>query len=172
MKNELYLILDNIRSLYNVGSIFRIADCVGVRKIYITGITPYPTLSNDPRKPWEIERIQKQLHKTALGAELSIPWAYYPNIDIIVKQINSENIPIFILESNEISKNIYSIEFPNRCALIVGNEIYGVNQSLINQSTKIIHIPMVGIKESLNVSTATSIACYEWYRQVHIENRP
>ncbi len=172
MKSELYLVLDNIRSIYNVGAIFRIADCVGVCKIYLTGITPYPTLTDDPRKPWELERIEKQLSKTALGAEKAVKWEYASQIETIIEKLTSQSIHVFALEISPDSTNIFETLFPKQIGLIVGNEINGINQKVLEKSTKAIHIPMVGMKESLNVSTATAIACYEWYRQVHFKNMP
>ncbi|OGN29818.1 MAG: hypothetical protein A3A33_00820 [Candidatus Yanofskybacteria bacterium RIFCSPLOWO2_01_FULL_49_25] len=146
-KQLLYLILNNIRSAYNVGSIFRAADGAGVAKIYICGFTPTP---DNPK-----------IAKTALGAEKVIPWEYHKQVGRLIKKLKSDGIRIVALELHASSKNIltYKPRFP--MALIVGNEIAGVPQSVLALADDTIEIPMHGKKESLNVSVATGIALYQ-----------
>ena len=166
MKN-LILILDNIRSFYNVGSIFRISDGAGVKKIYLCGITPYPEIKNDTRKPWVINTANEKLAKTALGAEKMVEFEFREDVVEIVRELRVEGWKVVSLEKNEESADIFSDEIRLKLsdiedvALIVGNEVDGVSQELLDLSDLVIHIPMRGKKASLNVSTATAIAVYQ-----------
>lgn len=158
MKNkELFLILHDIRSAYNVGAIFRSADGAGVSKIYLTGYTPIPAFSDKENKT----QAEKMLEKTALGAEKSVSWEQCENLDILLEKLQKENCTIIALEKTisaiEIGK--YSCIFP--AALILGNEVEGVSEDVLRRCDTIISIPMRGEKESLNVSVAAGIAIYE-----------
>lgn len=146
--NDLYVICDNIRSLYNVGSIFRTADALGIKKIYLCGITGTPS--------------QSGLTKVSLGAEKSVPWEYKKSANQVAISLKKKGIKITALElvkgkSLEIEK--FKPRFP--LALIVGNEVDGVSKSLLKRADDIIHIPMKGQKESLNVAVAYGIVSYE-----------
>jgi len=147
MKRKVYVICDNIRSLYNVGSIFRTSDALGVKKIYLCGITGTPE--------------QKGVLKVSLGAEKSVLWEHYKNSWRLVDKLKKQGFNIVSLELTQNSKNVkfFKPKFP--LALIVGNEVDGVSQSLLKRSNAIVYIPMKGIKESLNVSVAFGIAAYE-----------
>lgn len=147
MLQEVYVICDNIRSLYNVGSIFRTSDALGVKKIYLCGITGTPE--------------QKGVLKVSLGAENSVPWEYCKNSWQLVDKLKKRGFKIVALELTKGSKNIklFKSKFP--LVLIIGNEINGVSQALLKRSDAIVHIPMQGIKESLNVSVAFGIAIYK-----------
>lgn len=160
MQRELVLVLDNIRSIYNVGSIFRSADGAGVKKVYLTGITPYPKMVNDARKPWEIETVSQKLHKTALGAEEFVDWEYANTAEDIVKHLESEKYKIIGLEQTMDAQNVFQYHTADKVALIVGNEIEGVSPALLDLCDGKVVIPMVGRKESLNVSVATAIAVF------------
>lgn len=157
-KNSIYIICDNIRSLFNVGSIFRTADGVGdIKKIFLTGITGYPK-QNDPNWTQTLK-----ISKTALGAEKYIPWEYHKSTLDVVKKLKQENINIYALENNidfpveDLSK----VEYKFPLALVIGNEVKGIDESILKLCDKIIHIPMKGAKESLNVSVASAIALFE-----------
>lgn len=165
-KFPIYLILDNIRSLYNVGSIFRIADGAGIEKVYLTGITGYPRMTNDARKPWEIESVSKKIAKIALGAEKEVTWEYFENAEVLVKKTKEKGIQIIALEKTEDSTNLYQTKITFPIAVIVGHETDGVSPTLLQLADKIVHIPMFGQKKSLNVATATAIAVYELIRRV------
>lgn len=147
MSKEFYVICDNIRSLYNVGSIFRTADAMGVTKIYLGGITGTPE--------------QRGLTKVSLGAENSVAWEPVKNIWRLVDQLKKRGVQIISLELNDKSTDIDKLKVKYPCALIVGNEVTGVALALLKRSDKIVRIPMKGIKESLNVSVAFGIAAYE-----------
>lgn len=141
------MICDSIRSLYNVGSIFRTSDALGVKKIYLCGITGTPE--------------QKGVLKVSLGAENSVSWEYCKNAWQLVDKLKKQGFRIVSLELTGDSKNVklFKPKFP--LALIVGNEVDGVSPTLLKRSDAVVHIPMKGIKESLNVSVAFGIATYE-----------
>ena len=147
-RNPIYVLCDSIRSIYNIGSIFRTSDGAFIEKLFLTGYCPYP-----PRK--EIEKV-------ALGATLSVPWEYNKNPLEIVSKLKSEGIKICVLELTDNQKMYWEItksDFP--ICLILGNEITGVSKTLIDNSDISIELPMHGIKQSLNVSVAYGIAIYE-----------
>lgn len=149
---KIILILDNIRSSENVGSIFRTADATGVEKIYLVGITPNP-----------IDRFGRpnpKINKASLGAENTIPWEARDNIMEVLEKLKKENYKIVSLEQNEKSIDYRDLETKEKIALIVGNEVGGVSEVAQKESDEIIEIPMAGDKESLNVSVATGIALF------------
>lgn len=153
---EFFLILHDIRSLHNVGAIFRTADGMGVKKIYLTGYTPEPC---DP-----FGKLRNDFAKTALGAEKYVEWEKTKNIGALIKKLKKENVFIASLEQ---SKNSVPLNHPPRkmrsragFALILGNEVRGVPKSVLSKSDAVLEIPMQGIKESLNVSVAAGIALY------------
>lgn len=156
---DIILIAHNIRSTHNIGSLFRSAEGFGVKKIICSGITPYPTMPGDRRLPHLSAKITKQIHKTALGAELIVPFTYYeePPID----QLRSEGYRIVGLEQDARSVPLKGYKGPERIALLLGEEVTGIAQSLREQCEDIIEIPMKGQKESFNVSVAAGIALYE-----------
>jgi len=150
MKNKFYLICDNIRSLENIGSIFRTADGLAVDKIFLGGICgcpPHPKIS-----------------KTALGAEKNVSWEHYWQIWRIVDKLKKEGVKIVALEQTKKSLiyTKFKPQFP--LALIIGNEVKGISPALLKRADQIIHLPMRGKKESLNVSVAFGAAGY-WIRR-------
>ncbi|HOX11167.1 MAG TPA: TrmH family RNA methyltransferase [Candidatus Moranbacteria bacterium] len=157
MKKELFLILHDIRSAYNVGAIFRTADGAGVSKIYISGYTPIPPDENKSYKT----QADKMIEKTALGAEKSIPWENCKDLKKLLEKLKEEKISIVALEKNDGATDIkkYKTKFP--MALILGNEVEGVPVDILQKCDAVVSIPMRGQKESLNVSVAAGIAMYE-----------
>ena len=144
------VICDSIRSLHNVGSVFRTADGVGIDKVYLCGITGIP----------DTQKHERQISKVALGAQNYIKWEYVKQSWRLVEKLKKEGYQIVSLEqaSKSISYTKFKPKFP--LALIVGNEGKGVKRSLLDRSDKIIDIPMRGKKESLNVSVAFGIVAY------------
>ena len=155
---EIVVIAHNIRSTHNIGSIFRTAEGFGVSRIILSGYSPFPRIENDTRLPHISEKLTKQIHKTALGAELLVPFIYQelPPIQVL-KQTRYR---IVTLEQNERSIVLSSYSPPEKIALLLGEEVHGITQDLITQCDDIIEIPMSGKKESFNVSVATGIALY------------
>jgi 23S rRNA (guanosine2251-2'-O)-methyltransferase len=148
----IYVILDNIRSLYNVGSIFRTSDAARINKLILTGYTPHP-----PRK---------EIEKTALGATESVPWEYVRDPHDMITALKETGVRICALEHTDKSLPYLRLtkgDFP--LCLIVGNEITGVSRNIIEQCDCAVDIPMFGMKQSLNASVAYGIAVYGF---VHI----
>lgn len=148
-KRELYVIAHNIRSLHNVGSIFRNADAFGVTKVFLTGYTGAPPDS--------------RLSKVALGAEMFVPWEQKKSLANVVKMLRNNGVRIAVLENNVNYKIIslakYKPKFP--LALILGEETKGNTKKILDLADDILEIPMKGKKESLNVSVACAVALYE-----------
>jgi tRNA G18 (ribose-2'-O)-methylase SpoU len=147
MKKEFYVICDNIRSLENIGSIFRTSDALGVAKIFLCGISGKPP--------------HHKISKTALGAEQTIPFEYFKQTGRLIDKLKKDKIQIVALEQDKksISYKKFKPQFP--LALILGNEVKGVSKKILKKSNKIIFLPMHGKKESLNVSVAFGVAGYE-----------
>lgn len=158
--NRIALILHDIRSTHNVGSMLRSADGFGVERIICTGYTPYPRIKNDTRLPHEIENVQRQLHKTALGAEDRQDIDHAEDIKYIVSILKNEGWSIVGLEQSIDSVALNSFHASNDVALIVGNEVTGLPKEILSLCDAIVEIPMQGKKESFNVSVATGITLY------------
>ena len=150
-KVPISILVENVRSVYNVGSIFRTADSFGAEKIYLTGITSFP-----PRD---------DLHKTALGAEESVDWEYDEDPILLAKKIKNQGISLALIEQTRKAKNIFDININFPICFIVGNEVDGVSEELAELADIHLEIPMNGIKQSLNVSVATGIIGYELLRK-------
>jgi len=150
------VILDNIRSVYNVGSIFRTSDALAVEKIILCGITP------GPKNDFGFKR--QDLHKVALGAEESVPSEHKKNTAFLIRKLKQNNYTIFALEQHKASISCFSLEKNdinwNRSALVLGAEPDGIKNNILAQCDKILELPMKGEKESLNVSAAFAAALY------------
>ena len=147
-KGRFSVLIDNIRSAWNVGSIFRSADGFGFAHAYLCGITPTP--END------------SVRKTSLGAEDSVPWSYHKDALKLVKGLKKEGWDIVALEEDERAKELDKASPSNRrSVLIIGNEVTGVDPKLLELCDEIFYIPMRGEKKSFNVATAFGIAAYE-----------
>lgn len=154
---EITLVLDNIRSTHNVGSIFRTAEGFGIKEIVLSGYTPYPTFDGDTRLPHLAEKITRQIHKTALGAETMVPFRYYDTLETW----NAENnLSLIALEQAENSIPLGNYQPPERFALLLGEEVNGIPQDILDRCDSILEIPMQGQKESFNVSVAAGVALY------------
>ncbi|MFA6259769.1 MAG: RNA methyltransferase [Candidatus Peribacteraceae bacterium] len=144
MKRHIILLAHNIRSLWNVGALFRTCDCFGVQKVYLTGYTAVP-----PRR---------EISKTALGAEEWIVWEYVRDPLEVIARMRKERYRIVALEQDKRAVALQEYLPPAQICLIIGHEVLGVPQELRDVSDDIVHIPMFGKKESLNVSVASGIA--------------
>ncbi len=149
---EIILILENIRSVHNVGSIFRTADGFGVSKIFLTGFTPEP---KD-----RFGRTRNDFHKTALGAENCIPWEKKEMSETITS-LKKKGFKIYCLEQSSKSKPLQKLKIKNRSAFILGSETEGVEKETLKQCDGIFEIEMLGKKESFNVSVVAGLALYE-----------
>lgn len=149
------VILNNIRSLYNVGSIFRTADGAGVEKIWLCGITGHPP--------------NNQITKTAIGAETQVPWEHSKEVVPILHEYKRRNYEIVLLEQMEKSCSYNEFKPQRPVCLILGNEIEGVSQEIVNLCDHAIEIEMAGLKNSLNVSVAFGVMAY--HVRHHLLNR-
>lgn len=155
---EIIVIAHNIRSTHNIGAIFRTAEGLGVSKIILSGYSPYPKQENDTRLPHISEKLHKQIHKTALGAEELVPFEYHPIPPI--ERLVSDGYTITGLEQQPDSVMLDDFSTPRKVALILGEEVHGIPDELLTQCDVTIEIPMTGKKESFNVSVAAGIALY------------
>lgn len=153
-ESNLVFIFHDLRSAHNVGSLFRSADGIGVAKIYCAGYTPVPAL---PGRQY-LTSAEKELKKTALGAETWIPWESRRNIPILISKLKKEGFQIVGLELDKRSIDYQDFKPTGKVALIVGNEIEGIPKRILDFCDAIVGIPMQGKKESLNVSVAGAIA--------------
>lgn len=150
-KSPLIIIADNVRSMHNVGSIFRTSDAFLVEKIYLCGITPTPP--------------HREIQKTALGATESVDWQYAENTLDVVNQLKKEGWTILALEqtTNSVMLDELKIEKGEKIAIVLGNEVEGVNQEVINLCHKTVEIPQFGTKHSFNVSVSCGIMLWQVY---------
>jgi tRNA G18 (ribose-2'-O)-methylase SpoU len=153
---DFFVVCDNIRSLENIGSIFRTSDALGVTKIFLCGISGKAPVG-EPQHHF-LER--KGVIKTALGAEATIPFEYYKQTWRLIEKLKKEKIRIVSLEQHSRAVAYTELKPTFPLALVVGNEIEGVSKKVIEQSDDIIYLPMYGKKESLNVAVAFGIAGY------------
>jgi 23S rRNA (guanosine2251-2'-O)-methyltransferase len=152
------LLVHNIRSTHNVGAIFRSAEGFGVSHIYLSGYSPYPKLEDDLRLPHIADLMTKKISKTALGAEASVPFSYHesPPLELLKQQ----GFAVVGLEQEARSQNIREYDPPKKLGLLLGEEVEGIEERYRKLCDELIEIPMVGKKESFNVSVATGIALY------------
>jgi 23S rRNA (guanosine2251-2'-O)-methyltransferase len=155
---EIIVIAHNIRSTHNIGSIFRTCEGFGVGKIILSGYSPYPKLSDDDRLPHIIEKLTKQIHKTALGAEEMIRFEYQHQPDLF--GLKEEGFRVVGLEQDLRSKPISNYVSSDKIALLLGEEVHGIPNEMRIMCDDLIEIPMHGKKESFNVSVAAGIALY------------
>ncbi len=146
------LALHNIRSTHNVGSIFRTADAVGVSKIYLCGYTPVPTD--------RFGRLRKDIAKVSLGAEKTVEWESVKDIKKLIEDFKKKNFKIYAVEQSENSIDYRDIEIASNCLFIFGNEVGGIEKEILEKCDKILEIPMMGKKESLNVAVAVGVALF------------
>lgn len=144
--SDIYLILHNIRSLYNVGSLFRTADGAGVKKIFLTGFTGTP-----PRK---------EIHKTALGAEYAVPWEHHWELEPLLERLRHQQVQIVGVEQSSQSQHYLQAIYHMPVAFILGNEVWGIEPEVMEQVDTLVHIPMYGQKQSLNVAVCGGIVLY------------
>ena len=150
-KTPIIIILDDIRSLHNIGSVFRTADSFLIEKIYLCGITAIPP--------------NKEIHKTALGATETVTWEYADNVLEVIENLKKENIQVFAIEQveNSIFLNEFEVKKNKKYALIFGNEVFGVAQKAIDICDGTIEIPQLGTKHSLNIAVSAGIVVWDLF---------
>jgi tRNA G18 (ribose-2'-O)-methylase SpoU len=154
-RKEILVVLPDIRSSYNVGSVFRTCDAVGVSKIFLTGFTPCPLD--------KFKRSNKEIAKTALGAEKSVEWEYREDMESLLVQLKKEGFQIIAVEQSENSVDYKKVKPAEKCSIIFGSEVGGLPKEILKQCDIIAEIPMHGEKESLNVSVAAGVVLYRMF---------
>ncbi len=156
-KTPIIVVLDDIRSLHNIGSFFRTCDAFLIEKIYLCGITATPP--------------NKEIHKTALGATETVAWEYEKEVMQVVARLKNENVKIISVEQVEgsVMLNNFTVETNEKYALFFGNEVKGVNQQVIDSSDAVIEIPQLGTKHSLNVSVSGGIVIWDIFQKMQVQ---
>ncbi len=154
-KTPLIIVLDNIRSLNNIGSVFRTSDAFLIEKIYLCGITATPP--------------NRDIHKTALGATESVAWEYAEDTLELVKKLKAESVKVLAIEQAENSTKLDTFlpEENQKYAIVMGNEVKGVQQEVINASDMCIEIPQLGTKHSLNISVTTGVVIWDLFTKIN-----
>lgn len=150
-RNPVYVVLDNLRSAYNVGSAFRTSDAAAVAHVYLCGMSAHPPHS--------------KLEKTALGAHSYIPWSYFERTADALAVLKEKGIPIIGIEAIPGATSHYEFAWPRPVAVVFGNEVNGIPERVLSQCDAVVRIPMFGYKNSINVATAFGIILYEIVRQ-------
>lgn len=155
-KLPLVVVLDDVRSMYNIGSVFRTADAFRVETVYLCGITATPP--------------HPEIHKTALGGEDSVSWKYFPTALEAVEDLQQQGYFVYAVEQCEGSTKLQEIapdspEAAQRCAIVFGNEVKGVHQEVVDQCDGCLEIPQFGTKHSLNVSVTAGIVIWEFAKR-------
>ena len=155
-KLSFVVVLDNVRSLNNIGSVFRTSDAFLVEEIYLCGITATPP--------------HPDIHKTALGAEESVKWSYYENTLDAVDKLHSLGYTVFAIEqvNNSVSLDALQLDKDQKYAVILGNEVKGVQQEVVDKCDNCIEIPQFGTKHSLNVSVTAGLIIWDFFKQLSL----
>ena len=157
---SIIVIAHNLRSAHNVGSLLRTADGLGIDRVYLTGYSPFPIGRSDKRLPHIARKAHKQISKTALGAEGSIKWEHYSEIESVIEKLKKKDYYIVALEQTSSSVSLQKFKPSSKIALIIGREVEGIEPAILKMSDNSVEIPMLGKKESLNVVQAAAIAMY------------
>lgn len=155
-KTPIIIVLDDIRSLHNIGSVFRTADAFLIEKIYLCGITATPP--------------NKEIHKTALGATETVDWKHESDVVCVIEKLKNENVSVFAIEQveNAIMLDRFTVETGKKYALVFGNEVFGVAQKAIAACDGSIEIPQLGTKHSLNISVSAGIVVWDLFKQLNV----
>ncbi|MGH7240971.1 MAG: TrmH family RNA methyltransferase [Candidatus Saccharimonadales bacterium] len=157
---QITLIAHDIRSTHNVGSLLRTAEGLGAEKIFFTGYTPYPRSAHDPRLPHIAQKLDAQIHKTALDAETIVPWQHEDDVQVVLDTLRAAGYNICALEQAKTAIPLPQWQPSNKVAILIGREVEGIEPALLKQADTIVEIPMFGKKESFNVVQATAMLLY------------
>lgn len=162
MQSDVIVVLDNIRSGHNVGSLMRTCDGLGASKLYLCGITPHPRVGGDQRPEHVIRANTKEINKTALGAQEMVAYEYSPDAQALIPSLQDDGYKVYCLENNVTgTKSLKQVKTSGRIALVLGSETDGIGPGVLSLADEVIEIPMHGQKNSLNVSVAGGIALFQ-----------
>lgn len=167
---QIIVIAHNMRSAHNVGSLLRTADGLGIDMVYLTGYTPYPMSDTNDRLPHLAQKIHNQIAKTALGAELTQRWRQSDDIEHVLSELTASGYTLSALEQSATSVALPHFHPPNKLAIILGSEVTGIDNEILQQIPLHIEIPMLGKKESFNVVQAAAMALYHCKLGVEYSN--
>ena len=155
-KMPVCILLDNVRSLHNVGAAFRTGDAFRVEKIYLAGITGQPP--------------HREIQKTALGATEVVPWEYFENANDIAGQLKKDGYSLVMVEQTTESMPLQKLDLDvkKKYCLVFGNEVTGIDEALLTQGTMALEVPQAGTKHSLNISVCLGIVLWEFYKRLHL----
>lgn len=165
---KICLVAVDIRSTYNVGSLFRTCDGFGA-DLMLVGISPRPYSKDEKRLPHVAKKADAAIHKTALGAEKNVKWKYFENLSNCIEYLKKQEYKIIAIEQDVNSKNIRKLNVDKPTALVIGTEVTGLKDEEIQMCDEIYEIPMNGKKESFNVSVAAGIALYQACKQLMVK---
>ncbi|ESU23237.1 putative SpoU rRNA methylase family protein [Flavobacterium enshiense DK69] len=153
-KTPLIIVLDDIRSLHNIGSVFRTADAFLIEKIFLCGITATPP--------------NKEIHKTALGATETVTWEYAKDVLEVIDSLKKDNVVVYAVEQveNSVMLNDFQVKENQKYALVFGNEVKGVAQEAVHLCDGVIEIPQLGTKHSLNISVSAGIVVWDLFQKI------
>jgi len=157
---HIIVIAHNLRSAHNVGSLLRTAEGFGVERVFLTGYTPYPLSARDDRLPHLAQKLDKQIAKTALGAEKLISWQHEEAITVVLSELKGRDFMVLALEQTAASTALPDFKPPGKLALIIGREVEGIEPEVLAYADQVVEIPMFGHKESFNVVQAAAVALY------------
>jgi tRNA G18 (ribose-2'-O)-methylase SpoU len=157
---KIVLLAHDIRSCHNVGSLLRTAEGLGITKVYFSGYTPYPTQLHDTRLPHIHQKLNKQIQKTALGAEVTQEWQHVDSIEKLITELKNGGFTVVALEQTPTSITLPDYHPTDKVALLLGREVEGVEDHLLKLVDQQLEIPMYGKKESFNVVQAAAMALY------------
>jgi tRNA G18 (ribose-2'-O)-methylase SpoU len=161
-RNSIFVVLDNVRSLENVGLIFRLCDALRIEKLYLTGITGYPPIGgHDPRPSNIQEHARNQIAKTGIKLVPYVSWEYRENITDVIADLKSQGVQIVSLEQTDESVNYKDAVYQFPVAVILGHERQGIDDKVLESSDLVVEIPMYGMGNSLNIATALAVVGYE-----------
>lgn len=157
---QIILVVHDVRSANNVGSLLRTAEGLGIEEVILSGYTPYPKMPDDERLPHLADKVERRLQKTALGAEKYIKWRKVDVLDLELDKLKGRGYEIAGLEQSDNSVKLNKHSAPDKIALVVGNEVTGLEPNLLRLTDVILEIPMFGRKESYNAAAAAAMALY------------
>jgi 23S rRNA (guanosine2251-2'-O)-methyltransferase len=158
---SIVLIAHNLRSAHNVGSLLRTADGLGVQKVFLTGYTPYPLSAHDERLPHLVQKIDRAISKTALGAEKTVSWRHNDDVLTVLNALRDDGYEIIGLEQTPNATALPGLNLQQKVAIIVGREVEGIEPEVLEQCDQVVEIPVLGQKESFNVVQAAAMALYQ-----------
>jgi len=166
-RQPIFIILNNVRSLQNVGLCFRLADAILAEKLYLCGYTGYPPLlKNDQRRPQVIEHARHEIEKTAIKTVDYVPWEHHPNTAKLISNLKKQGVQIVVLEQTDQSIDYQNANWQFPLALVLGHEREGVEDKVLKLADLVVEVPILGLGNSLNVATTLAIVGYHLFKKL------